>query len=148
MNREFLLHSSSDIEDQLADASGGSGVTQITVPARLDSEINPYFDKKTSCQSASSTHPPSSEITSHLIEHLLKLRAASSSSSSSAPEPEPSGSDPSAGGVRAHINSCLNDTDYTSPHNIQEVNNEASPFVDCLQNLVSNDEDDDKLFIL
>ena len=102
MNREFLLHSSSDIEDQLADASGGSGVTQITVPARLDSEINPYFDKKTSCQSASSTHPPSSEITSHLIEHLLKLRAASSSSSSSAPEAEPSGSDPSTGGVRAH----------------------------------------------
>ena len=147
MNRDFLLPSQSDIEDQLECAN--TGVTK----ARLDSsnsEINPYFDKS-GCQPASSPHPqPSSEITSQLIEHLLKLRATSSvspsCSSPAVPLSEPSGSDQSAGGVRTHINSCLNDTDYSS--HIQEVTNEASPFVDCLQNLVPNDEDDDKLFIL
>ena len=59
MNRDFLLPSQSDIEDQLEGAN--TGVTK----ARLDSsnsEINPYFDKS-GCQSASSPHPqPLSEI--------------------------------------------------------------------------------------
>ena len=130
-NTQFLQTSQSNIEDQC----GGTSMTQITPSNdsqhQTFSALNPYFDKNTSELS-------SSQITSELIEQLLKLRAAASSSSAGSSHQPEAG----AGVINSHINSFSDDADYKPHINEHSVTDPptSAPFVKCLQTLDNGEE--------
>ena len=159
MDESFLVVSQSDIEDQ-----SECGVSQFSSSAGLTPDhhrsntLNPNFDKNLllELQTQADNAPysgsqqqklpqlSSSQITSELIEQLLRLRAAAAS----LPPPQAShqrGYHQS----ETHINSCVNDGD-----NSQHVNDDtptqsvAAPQAQCLQTLDNSECEDDKLFVL
>ena len=123
----------------------------------LASALNPYFDKK--CQQPNS--PPqapisSSQITSELIEQLLKLRAATATSSKDISHPVLLNSETNEANYQSHPNEVTmvvrpSEISQSQAPNLLPDQSEqgiVSPFVHCLSNLDNNGEDDDKLFIL
>ena len=154
MDESFLVVSQSDIEDQ-----SECGVSQFSCSAGLTSNtLNPNFDKNLLLQlqsQAADKNPcsgtqqqpqlSSSQITTELIEQLLRLRAAAAS----VPPPQAShqrGYHQS----ETHINSCVNDGD-----NSQHANDHAGtqsvaapPQAQRLQTLDNSECEDDKLFVL
>ena len=131
-----FLHSKSDIEDQsvarLGPRRGSAGAEEH----QSVSVFNPYYDKNfggrdNNDQDGSHTLS-NSQITSELIQQLLKLRSAAAGSG-----------DGCSGGGGSHINSCLDDSDH-HPHNDRDPEDRAGFTSPHCQNQC----EEDKLFIL
>lgn len=153
MDESFLVVSQSDIEDQ-----SECGVSQFSCSAgqtpdhHRSNTLNPNFDKnlllqlQTQAEKAPQQAPQlsSSQITSELIEQLLRLRAAAAS----VPPPQAShqrGYHQS----ETHINSCVNDGDNSQHANDHTgTQSVAAPQAQCLQTLDNSECEDDKLFVL